>query len=175
MTREGTSATVATSSTRKDDDMNDLTRMINARLDAGERNEREIAEAILAEIIGMENAIDILLPIICNAVGHQRRAVVRQLEDHAAPFRAKEPALTAASGEAYRNPAMEARTNLMAESAFVPGDGWIQWGLLTLEQHQKIVDFYERRIAGYQRTIQRHVEAIEVLEATGATCLNEVI
>lgn len=55
------------------------------------------------------------------------------------------------------------------------GDGFsTSWGAATVEQHRQRIAFLEKLREGIAATIQRHEEAIRLIEGAGVTCLNEL-
>lgn len=68
-----------------------------------------------------------------------------------------------------------ARSDFM-DKTFTPGDGRrVLWGEATIKDHEMRIDFLAKHRDGIDTTIQRHREAIELLKASGASCLNELL
>ncbi len=66
------------------------------------------------------------------------------------------------------------RAKLFAET-FPLGDGTrVSWGDATADDHRKRIAMLERLHNGIAATIGRHVEALELIEAAGVRCLNEL-
>lgn len=51
---------------------------------------------------------------------------------------------------------------------------WVEWGKATIEQHRLRVAMLQRLRGGIDETIERHLEAIRLIEAHNATCLDEI-
>lgn len=56
---------------------------------------------------------------------------------------------------------------------FYNGDRYVLWGDATVDDHRGRIDFLSKLRNGIDETIERHQEAIDLLVATGARCLNE--
>lgn len=122
---------------------------------------RHLAKRALAEL--SESAI---IPILAQEIDHVRRESVRARE-------AKQMHDFFRSGAGTIAPPSVAPE--MFASPFAVGDGSdATWGEATVEQHRARVAILRNMVAGTQRTIGLHERAIEVLEATGARCLNEL-
>ena len=66
------------------------------------------------------------------------------------------------------------RAKLFAET-FPLGDGTrVSWGDATADDHRKRIAMLELLYNGIAATIGRHVEAVELIEAAGVRCLNEL-
>lgn len=60
---------------------------------------------------------------------------------------------------------------------FALGDGLggVEWGKATIEQHRTRIAMLEVLRDGIHATIQRHEEAITIIETAGVTCLEEAL
>lgn len=65
------------------------------------------------------------------------------------------------------------RTSYLSER-FATGDGrYVRWGEATVADHTMRVEMLAKLRGGIDATIGRHLEAIELLNTTGARCLDE--
>jgi len=51
----------------------------------------------------------------------------------------------------------------------------VRWGEATVEQHQQRVEMLGKQVSGLEATINRHLQAIAVIEEEGVSCLDEAI
>lgn len=67
------------------------------------------------------------------------------------------------------------RIVLPLETLFAQSDGTkVSWGEATIDQHQDYVGILLKQESGLCRTRHLHDQAIQLLEKTGAKCLNEL-
>ena len=50
----------------------------------------------------------------------------------------------------------------------------VTWGMATVPQHEQRIARLQVHVRGIEETIDRHMVAIQLIEAEGVTCLNEV-
>lgn len=80
--------------------------------------------------------------------------------------------------EAASVPAPAVGMASLFRSRFSLGDGagtMIEWGKATVADHTARIAMLEAMVAGVQATITRHRKAIAIIEAAGATCLEEAL
>jgi hypothetical protein len=63
---------------------------------------------------------------------------------------------------------------VFAERFSLGSHEWVEWGKATIEQHKLRIAMLERIRGGIDETIERHREAIRLIEAHNATCLDEL-
>lgn len=152
----------------------------------------KFAELVLEAVFESDNSAELLYPAVLAFVTTAERNRVRSVERRAAPFRQPSSKPETSGVELVEHqaddepedlgyikpgsdedPAIAARRELMAERCYVPTRGYVPWGDLTVEDHTMIVEFLRKRISGYETTIQKHAEAIDVLTESGAQTLND--
>ena len=142
--------------------INDL---IRTHYDAGERDPDAITASVVAEVLASDNPAALLRPVVSWYTTGHLRSLVRALERHVD--------LRPSTVE-WTNPATEARDRLLKEAVWVPGIGRVPWGKLTIEHHERVIDHYRITIYGYQQTVAKHEEAIQIIKAhPGAMCLDD--
>lgn len=142
--------------------INDLIRQAHEA--APEAEDEDLAEALLAKLTKRE-----LLPLLVERVQNIRRNIVRGIEADA---------FKALVGDESRTAAVVAtseRFDALFKAGFSLGDGFMRrWGEATVAEHHCRIAFLSGQVDGLNRTIQRHRDAIEVIEGAGVTCLNEI-
>lgn len=63
---------------------------------------------------------------------------------------------------------------VFAERFSLGAHEWVEWGKATIEQHRLRIAMLERLRDGIDETIERHREAIRLIEQHNATCLDEI-
>jgi hypothetical protein len=140
-------------------------KLIRELYDAGERDPDVITTAVLDKVLASEDPRDALRSIVSDRVRTETRRLVRGLE-RSVDLRP--------STATWSNPATQARERLLKESVWVPGYGRVAWGQLTIEQHQRVIKYYSIAVAGYQQSIAKHMEAIQIIQQhPGALCLDD--
>lgn len=135
-----------------------------------EGDPRELATAIVARHTKSD-----LIPFIAEEIKGQQREVQRRVEDEAfIPMREhfREASLAMPTPDE-----MASLENFRAlyRTPFRLGDGTTAtWGSASLDQHERRLSMLLKLRAGLDKTIERHQEAIRILKATGAPCLEEV-
>lgn len=139
--------------------------LVRERYDDGERDIDAITQTVLTKLMASADPAAELEPLVRQFVTTELRRMVRAMErttDISTPTKE------------WTNPATEARARLLAESVWVPGEGRIAWGQLTVDQHEQVISHYRIAVAGYQATIRKHQQAIEIIRAhPGAVCLDD--
>jgi hypothetical protein len=126
-------------------------------------DEVSIASAICSRLQLTTRQREVLWALVLEQCRMIARNEVRRLEKVAKPHRVGQPADTA----------ME-RQQVMAET-FTPGDGRrVLWGEATIADHEMRIAYLKKMRGGIDATMQRHEEAIKLLRASGATCLNDL-
>lgn len=121
------------------------------------------AAAALDDLHIRGRARHLLFPIMQEAFLMHRRTGTRRVE-RATPVR------EVFSGET----SLERRTDRLARW-FPVGDGRrVFWGEATVNDHRDRIRFLRDHIAGVERTISEHEEAILLIESHGVSCLNEI-
>lgn len=146
------------------------------------RTDRELANAAIREC-----SAEALVPAVENYVRMRRRDAVRR-EERSAIFYAlfnEGPGNSCLTGKRKKQILEKVGTELKKLEAFrrvegfncvfALGDGRrVTWGEATKEEHLQRVAILERMRAGIEDTIERHKEAVRLLERTGARNLNEL-
>ena len=121
------------------------------------------ASAICARLQLTTRQREVLWPLILEQCRMIARNEVRRLEKVAKPHRVGRPSDSIAD-----------RKQVMAET-FTPGDGRrVLWGEATIADHEMRIAFLKKMRTGLDATMQRHEEAIKLLRASGASCLNDL-
>lgn len=142
-----------------------LSEVISKRLDENPDAESlELARAILDD-----NDRDVLITALVEEIEKVRRNRVRGVERTAFAqfFKSAQP---------IDNPP-EVLTELrrvFSERFSLGGGIDVLWGKATIEQHRLRIAMLTRLRSGIDQTIERHVEAIRLIEAHNATCLDEI-
>ena len=105
-----------------------------------------------------------VIALLAREIAHRQRGLVANIEINAFKGRMHDVTL----------PALDASPDfavLFGTSFKLGNGGEVLWNLATLEEHQRRVLMLEKMRAGLDRTIDRHREAIQILETTGAKCL----
>lgn len=79
------------------------------------------------------------------------------------------------NGESSSLPELEETMRALCGESFATGDGFtVMWGKATIEQHQQRIAMLEAMRDGIDRTIERHRQAIRLIEEAGVSCLADV-
>lgn len=84
-----------------------------------------------------------------------------------------EPRLLPADEEPPPDPHAQLKT-MLKESRWVPDEGYVAIGEMTVEQHRKRAEHFRKLAAGNMRTASLHDQWAADIIAAGATCLNEI-
>lgn len=151
-------------------------------------DEHKLTEALLDAVLKhkRDEAKQLLHPAVFAYVQQSERTRKRDLEREAfkptrpqRQFVYQEPdgSLLDEPTVEYVNPAQDAMQKLLDETVFIPGEGMVAWGLVTVEFHQRRIAYLEEKlakhIAGARDTIGRHEEAITVLRDGSCDTFNE--
>ena len=110
-----------------------------------------------------QRARGLLLPILSEAVLMVRRADTRQVE-RATPVRA-----------VWEGETSVERRRLRLEQTFPLPDGRrVSWLEATVADHLARIEYLRLHIAGVERTIAEHEDAIELIQRLGGSCLGDV-
>lgn len=121
--------------------------------------DREAAAAILLQLKVNRQAAIVLLPIVTEAVGAERRRLVAQKEQVAFSGRAK--------GKDIRE--------LLVEETFAVGNGRrVAWLDATVDDHEERIVYQQKLIGSIATDIDRHKLAIKLIRNAGVTCLREL-
>lgn len=144
--------------------MNDILRGFIAE----NEDDNAAAFAFLESLHVRKSAVEVLMPIVVNAV-----ADVRRVETHATErsvFGAGSARRTL--GEVLDSVADRKR---LLDEKFWLGDGRsVMWGDATVEDHRARIALLEKQVVGLSDTIDRHRQAIVEIEANAVTSLNEI-
>ena len=66
------------------------------------------------------------------------------------------------------------RADFLNKRIYTGNGNYVLWGEATVEDHQSRVAYLASLRNGIDDTIQLHVEAMELIEAAGVTCLNDL-
>ena len=125
-----------------------------------------------------------MAPFVRNTAREILRNAVRRVEQTAplpgtpSPAAGTAPATTTKTKTKTKtrhpkaDPQAERRNAL--DQQFYNGSKWVTWGEATIDDHQSRIDYMTRDRDGIDRDIARHAEAIDMLLAAGATCLNDL-
>lgn len=140
------------------------------RLDLAESTPHDATAALVADLKLNARQREFLAPLVlawcCNIERHRVRHVEHRAE------------LQLLRGDNQRAGVVVNRTTerqaLMIET-FTLGNGQrVAWGSATAQDHRDRVAYLCKLRDGYQSTIDRHLAAIEAIEAAGVTCLAQV-
>ena len=128
----------------------------------------DIAEAI-AKTLSTEDLVSLLQAEIEHELRNGAREIERgaQLKDLMARFNGATAAESPRSSQAFK---------LLLITPFKLGDGSPEttWGAATIEQHRQRIALLDLQIQGLVTTRDRHATAIEMIEAAGVKCLNDL-
>jgi len=128
--------------------------------------------AICAALFGKVVKAD-LRPLLLEEIKHHQRERVRDVECRNLLAHAKPPPI----GDldfVPDNRAIEYFRELLGERVQL-GDGRATtWGAATLAQHRIRIEMLSKQRDGLDRSIDRHLAAVAILEQTGAPCLQEL-
>lgn len=136
-----------------------------------EGDKYELARSVVAKFTKSD-----LVPLVAEEIEHQRTIARRSQEDAAfAPLLKR---FTAASDSMPSPVELASLDSFRAlyKTSIKLGDGTTTtWGSASLAQHEQRLDMLLKLRAGLDKTIERHEEAIRILRASGAPCLEEVM
>jgi hypothetical protein len=147
----------------------------------------EMTKALLDRLFELPDAKFIVYPAVLQYVQQAERNRVREMEKLAysgakskRTLGYQNPDGTLIDGPpvtTYTNPAEEAMRRLLSQTVYVPGEGRVQWGDMTVELHQRRVIFLEgklqQHIEGQRETISRHQQAVTYLNDSNCGTLRE--
>jgi hypothetical protein len=123
---------------------------------------RELAEQLLGELADDDDLLDVL----AHDIAFAQRSAVRTVESNAFRTKIGEPVTLEPATPAFR---------ALMERGFKLGDGTrVVWADATVPQHAQRVAYLEKIRDGIDQTIDRHREAIRLIEQAGVTCLAEL-
>lgn len=130
----------------------------------------ELARAVMATAHTRKALAELVFPAVKETALIVRRQVTARVERQAFGHVDLDP----------QNPHVESadpvgdRRRLLSER-FALGDGrWVTWTEATVDDHRQRIGYLLAKQTGLQRTIDRHAEAIDQIEAAGATCLGDI-
>lgn len=135
-----------------------------------EGDKYELARTVVARFTKSD-----LVPLVAEAIEHQRTIDRRSQED--AAFAPLLRHFTEASDAMPTPIELSTLDNFKAlyKTSIKLGDGTsTTWGSASLAQHEQRLTMLVRLRSGLDKTIERHQEAIRILKAAGAPCLEEV-
>lgn len=109
-----------------------------------------------------------MIALLAEEVDHVRRIETRKVETSA--FRSF-------FSKSARTPELQSLDTLRPAFAekFNLGEGFVvQWGKATVEQHRRRIAMLAKLRNGLSESIRRHEYAIQLLEQSGASCLDEI-
>jgi hypothetical protein len=130
----------------------------------------ELAELVTRWALGTAEPERVLLPAVHDWVQAQERSRVRETEREVFTGGRKR-------GGPYVNPAQEAMTRLLRSTVYVPGEGLVRWGELTVARHEKRIAYLKSVLANYTAgmndSVSRHEKAVAVLTESGYRTLGD--
>lgn len=169
------------------------------------RSDESIGREVLRRARQREDYEDLFLPLLRSLVQSQRRAVQREIERAAAKemrvyltpgpdfgqVRTEAQSTSAEFGPEAEDGQASLKTQtsfaasvpadlnrlreLVDQEVFVPEKGYRRWGSMTVEEHEKRIEFNEVMAAGIVATIDTHRLAIRVLQESGSATLDEFL
>ena len=122
------------------------------------------AEAALDDLGKLnQRARGLLLPVLSEAVLMVRRADTRQVE-RATPVRAVWDGETS----------LERRRQRLEQTFPLPDGRRVSWLEATVADHLARIEYLRLHIAGVERTIAEHQDAIDLIQRLGGSCLGDV-
>ena len=123
---------------------------------------RKAAEAALDDLrLHGQRTRRLLAPILAEALLIRRRSQTRSIE-RTVPL------------DSLADRSRVADRRRLLDEHFTVGDRYVSWGDATIADHEARIAYLRRYIAGLNDTIERHYQAITMIRAAGATCLNEI-
>jgi hypothetical protein len=127
-----------------------------------EGKDPKLAAQLAIQKLPKSALVPILMPMVESMARDEARKQVRALEDRV--YRRIETGA---------DPSTE-RRRLAYKTFYAPDFGYVLWGEATVEQHRARAQM-QRQIAGECLVdAERHEEAADLIERSGATCLNEI-
>ncbi len=117
-------------------------------------------------------AAKVLQPLVENAVAAHRRGETRHTERAAfsRPWSSPRQLLN----DATPVDVMDARNELLASGFFTVDGRRVEWAKATIDDHEARIGALRAHVAGVQRTISAHEQAVAAIKAAGVTCLAEI-
>lgn len=135
-----------------------------------EMDAHQLAAAVMATARTRAELADLVLPAVTETALIVRRRVTARVErqafghsrydSHGAPAESADPV-----GD---------RRRLLSEKFALSDGRWVTWAEATTADHRLRIGYLLAKKAGLDRTISRHEQAIEEIEAAGATCLGDI-
>lgn len=149
----------------------DLTHAIHDLIEATpDATAEELAGAVIASATTRKELAALVFPAIRNHAWIARRSITRRME--AAAFSHSSHDIQRRNAEGC-DP-LAGRQALLHES-FSCSDGRIvTWAEATVDDHMLRIGYLTAKQVGLQTTIDRHQEAISLIEAAGASCLADL-
>lgn len=149
---------------------------IDAMIDDYPNLDTAALAAFLLEVLDKED----LQKAVRRYVADYRRSRVRDIENGLCPWIVLDPD-EEATDDQTRNDSQHSpvpvdlladRIELLGRSVYVPGEGSLRWGELTVDHHRARIAMQEKEKRGLERSIALHEQAIAEIEAVpGAECL----
>lgn len=132
------------------------------------------ANAIADDLQLSLRAREYLGALILNECERIERDRVRNVEASSWTKRTRKASSSATPRQGVLSTSLSERDRLLTKT-FALGDGRrVPWGSATIDDHKARIDLLRRYRVGLDRTITRHVEAIEEITEAGVSCLNEI-
>ena len=148
--------------------MDPIARLQQLRRDLDPESADELVEAFFDAIALPAKWRPVMAPFVRAKATEMMRSAVRRIERRAP--------LPGTPGKRRRGkkvaPDVARRAEL--DESFYNGSKWVTWGAATIDDHQARIDFLAKQRNGINATIQRHVDAIAMIQAAAATCLNDL-
>jgi hypothetical protein len=127
----------------------------------------------IAEIIAKTLSTDDLVSLLEMEIEHQLRNGAREIERGA---QLKDLMARFEGATASDSPRASHAFKLLLTTPFKLGDGSPEatWGTATIAQHRQRMALLDLQIQGLITTRDRHATAIEMIEAAGVKCLNDL-
>jgi hypothetical protein len=128
-----------------------------------------LADGVLELVLRLHvsDARAALLPAVTEWVAAAERSRVRSREHKTWP----------PGGKANANPAQDAMRKMLAGTVFVPGQGMVAWGEMTVAFHLLRITYLQRKldevVTGTKATIARHELAVSFLNESSCANLND--